>query len=1084
MMKTLSRYRSFLPVVLAGTLVLAFVSYMSLQVIYQSEGFVAGQTPRFDLGAIFANTWTVHWLSLALWTAILLVAGSQLQRVADEWRRRGELLSKTFDTVADGIYVVDAHGQPTLMNASAERMLGLSRTEIVQRFENPAAGRRFTQLSQALGDVVQTRQPVYSRAQTWRRPDGTSVTLSINAAPLVDIAGEITGQVVSLRDISQRRGAEEALAQERNTLRTLIDNIPDYIYVKDAEGRFMLTNPANVRVLKARSAEETIGKTDHDFFPLEEATQYRAAEQEIIRTGKPLINHDEISLDPAGNTRWTLTTKVPFYDSQGRVAGLVGIGRDITARKQTEDTLSRERNLLHVLIDNLPDLIYVKDTESRFLVVNPAEVRLLGGCSADDLLGKSDLDFFPRELGLKYIGDEQAIIHSGQPLLNHEETTVDPAGNVKWLLTTKVPFYNNDGTVAGLVGLGRDITERKRTEVALRASVATNRALLDAIPDTMLRFSGQGRVVNFKGGRDGDAQLFDPDVIGKELPELFGPETAAALQQSITRALQQRRLQTIEFQLTLGATLHDYEARLVVSAENEVLAILRDITGRKAADRLKNEFISTVSHELRTPLTSIRGSLGLIAGGVSGELPAQTRQLIDIAYKNSERLVRLINDILDVEKIESGKMVFHMQPVDLMGLVAQTLEANRAYAEQYGVRLAWGESAPGVQVMADGDRLIQVLTNLVSNACKFSPRGDAVDVAVTRGPTGVRVSVADHGPGIAEDFRGRVFQKFAQADASDTRKKGGTGLGLSISKAIVEKHGGYMGFDTEMGRGTTFYFELPIWLPPAEPAMPAPGQVQGHILICEDDADVANLLRLMLNQSGFATETALSAAQARQLLAENTYDGMTLDLVLPDQDGISFIREIREQERTRGLPIVVVSARAEAGRAELNGDAFWVIDWIDKPVDQEHLVGAIRRAIAGTAERPLNILHVEDDPDVLQVVSTILRDIAHVDGVTTVADFRQRLAQGKYDLAILDLALPDGHGLELLPLLHNQTPPVPVVIFSAHDVHQETAQSVAATLIKSSTSNEKLLDTIQSLFHRETAARLETAPDAPKQGAR
>ena len=441
--------------------------------------------------------------------------------------------------------------------------------------------------------------------------------------------------------------------------------------------------------------------------------------------------------------------------------------------------------------------------------------------------------------------------------------------------------------------------------------------------------------------------------------------------------------------------------------------------------------------------------------------------MIDIAYKNSERLVRLINDILDIEKIESGKMVFHMQPLDLMALIGQALEANRAYAEQFGVTLLVTRTAPELQIMGDGDRLIQVLTNLISNACKFSPRGTSVDITVTRRESAVRIAVIDHGPGIPPEFQTRIFQKFAQADASDSRKKGGTGLGLSISKAIVEKHGGEIGFATAPAQGATFYFDLPVWTPIIPLPLPAAAHVHGRVLVCEDDADVANLLRLMLVQSGFTADMALNAAQAKDLLARNAYDGMTLDLVLPDQDGISLIRELREREETRGLPIVVVSVMAQAGRADLNGDAMWVIDWIDKPVDQQHLIAAVRQAVACAPGRKRHILHVEDDPDILQVVATILADTSEVDSARNIAEFRRRFQERSYDLVILDLGLPDGHGLELLPLLNNQTPPVPVVIFSAHDVRQETAQNVAATLVKSRTSNEKLRETIQALFRPE-----------------
>lgn len=244
-----------------------------------------------------------------------------------------------------------------------------------------------------------------------------------------------------------------------------------------------------------------------------------------------------------------------------------------------------------------------------------------------------------------------------------------------------------------------------------------------------------------------------------------------------------------------------------------IYAVARDVNDRKKVEQMKSDFVSLVSHELRTPLTSIRGSLGLLAGGVVGELPEKARTLVDIAAKNSERLVRLINDILDVEKIELGQMSFCLVPQELMPVVEQALESNRSYAQPYNIELRLVEAVPEARVRLDGDRIEQVLANLLSNAAKFSPRGGMVEVRVTRQPGCVRVAVTDHGPGIPAHFQERVFEKFAQADLSSSRQKGGTGLGLSISRAIIERHGGQIGFTTAPGEGTTFFFDLPEWMP-------------------------------------------------------------------------------------------------------------------------------------------------------------------------------------------------------------------------------------------------------------------------------
>lgn len=246
----------------------------------------------------------------------------------------------------------------------------------------------------------------------------------------------------------------------------------------------------------------------------------------------------------------------------------------------------------------------------------------------------------------------------------------------------------------------------------------------------------------------------------------------------------------------LSTALQDFE-----TAQGELLE-------QKRSERVKDEFISVVSHELRTPLTSIHGALNLLKSGLGGRLNAQGQRLLDVAYRNSQRLVRLVSDVLDLQKIRAGSMSFNLRPVAVDGLLEQAIEANQAYASQLGVALVLKGAPAGALVYADADRLMQVMANLISNAARFSPAREVVDVEGTRAASEIHVSVTDRGPGIPEEFRARIFQPFAQAGTAAS--KGGSGLGLSISKAIVEYLGGAIGFETEPGR-TTFYFELPEW---------------------------------------------------------------------------------------------------------------------------------------------------------------------------------------------------------------------------------------------------------------------------------
>jgi PAS domain S-box-containing protein len=342
------------------------------------------------------------------------------------------------------------------------------------------------------------------------------------------------------------------------------------------------------------------------------------------------------------------------------------------------------------------------------------------------------------------------------------------------------------------------------------------RLAVDACPGGIVMIDAGGKIAVVNAEAEQMFGYRSNELIGRSVdmlvPERLRPQYVRLLQQldigsdgrriALRRDLFGLRKDGSEFPAEVGLNpLRTREGPMV-------LGVVVDISERLQMERLKDEFVSTVSHELRTPLTSIAASLGLLSGGAHIELPATAKRLITIAHSNSERLVRLINDILDIEKIESGNVSFDLERVEVGTLVAQTIEANRALAESCGVRLRLDEAGTH-EVRADPDRLMQVVTNLLSNAIRFSPRGAEVIVSIASCNDKVRISVRDHGPGIPESFRPHVFEKFAQADAGAARSKGGSGLGLSIVKQIVLRLEGEVGFLDAPGGGTTFYVELP-----------------------------------------------------------------------------------------------------------------------------------------------------------------------------------------------------------------------------------------------------------------------------------
>ncbi|WP_312511656.1 CHASE domain-containing protein [Stutzerimonas nitrititolerans] len=452
-------------------------------------------------------------------------------------------------------------------------------------------------------------------------------------------------------------------------------------------------------------------------------------------------------------------------------------------------------------------------------------------------------------------------------------------------------------------------------------------------------FYASPRTWHMLGYQPGELQLstrlWEQVLVAEDLPR-----TRAQLAQTMLSRLDQFTSE-LRFRHKDGRTVpvlvRGYIQRDALGQPLRISGTSMDLTEHKRIEQMKNEFVSTVSHELRTPLTSISGALGLINGGALGEVPPAMQQMLEIAYRNSQRLGHLINDLLDMEKIAAGKMSFDMHEHSLRQLLEEALASNQAFAAQLGVNCVLRE-AVDVQVWVDASRLQQVLGNFLSNAIKYTPEGGEVSLHCSvPDATHVRISVTDQGPGIAAEFRARVFEKFAQADASDSRQKGGTGLGLAITKEFIERMGGKVGFDTAEGQGTTFWCELPILETCA--STPEPGR--GHLLVVEDEPDTGRLLYLMLHDAGYSVERVQSLHAAREKLADHRYDAITLDLHLPDGSGAQLIEEIRRNPLTRHLPIVVISAASHFDEKTRDPR----VAWLHKPISTAQLLVALGKAL-------------------------------------------------------------------------------------------------------------------------------------------
>jgi len=736
-----------------------------------------------------------------------------------------------------------------------------------------------------------------------------------------------------------------------------------------------------------------------------------------------------------------------------------------------KDNEARIRAILDTVLDGIITINELGTIES----VNPAVVKMFGYSEAE-MLGQNIKILMPNPYKdehdgyLKHHRDtgEKKVIGIGRQVEGqHKDGTIFP-----------IDLAINEMEVGGVrkfTGVVRDISERVELEKSRIDSQNRTEAILNTVVDGIITIDKFGCIETVNPAALRIFGYQESEMVGQNvkmlMPNPYREEHDGYLQHhhdtgekrviGIGREVEGQRKDGSVFPLELAVN------EMQIHGEKYFTGIVRDITDRKEAERVKEEFISTVSHELRTPLTSIRGAIGLLAGGMAGEFNDKANQLLSMAHNNTERLLMLINDILDLSKIESGKMDFHFSEVKVQSFLEEAISSNQGYAEQHGVEFILDSSVQDAKLNADANRLMQVMNNLMSNAAKFAPKGDRIKISAARHHRQIRISVTDHGQGIPKELEPRIFDKFTQADSSDTRQVGGTGLGLNITKAMVEKHNGRIAFVTEVGVGTTFYFDIPELITnqtPHETRQIVKRNVE-RILICEDEPDIASLLRLMIAQSGFDSDIAYSAEQAEQLLSKHHYVAMTLDIMLPDKNGVTLYRELRENPATKNMPIVFVSAKAENTKQTAEGQAFnGYVEWINKPIDEEDLIEAIETGIKKFHKHQTKrILHVEDDADIRNLVDMLLSPSYSITQAATLQLAKEALEATEFDLVLLDIGLPDGSGLDLMKNIRDLENPPEVIIFSADDLKISKNHNVADSLIKSKTSNDELVNRIKSV---------------------